>query len=42
MSGANSIGEHPEGETMLGLQLFLIRMMALSLFASKRMSDNGG
>ena len=39
MSGANSIGEHPEGETMLGLQLFLIRMMALSPFASKHVGQ---
>ena len=32
MAQDNPIEEHPEGETMLGLQLYLIKMMAIEPF----------
>ena len=32
MSDANPIEDHPDGKTMLGLQLYLIRMMAIKPF----------
>lgn len=32
MSDSNPIEDHPDGKTMLGLQLYLIRMMAIEPF----------